>query len=427
MRRIFGYPDFRLLWIGSFLSFTGGWIQKVAEGYFVYELTRDESKLALVTFCNSLPVFLFGFVAGYFADAMNKRMVLVTTQLLYALGSIFLAAATQFGFIQYWHIILVALIMGLVGCAEMPTRQSIVSRVVPLEDLASAVPINAMTFNFARIVGPAIGGFILTKLGVPACYFLNGVSFIALIWAAMAIRTDLSVAPRAPQPIMDLILEGARYTLREPRLRTLLVLESITASFGIVYISLVPAYVDQALGFGTNSAMAATAISHSYTAIGIGAMAGLLLMTALSDSPHKANILRLSMVIIGVGLFGMSIIRIPVFAYVVMAFVGGCTVIQFNTTNALFQLLSPERLRGRVLAMHVWALNGVSPFGVLGLGWLANATRLASPPVALQSFIPVAGVRLALLIGGITVVLGAVAALLSRKGLTGLNDGPRTA
>ncbi|AIE86806.1 MFS transporter [Fimbriimonas ginsengisoli] len=429
--RVLSYHDFRLLWIGAFVSFTGSWIQSVAQGYFVYQLTQDESKLAWVSFCGSIPVFLLGFVAGSLADTLNKRTVLVVTQSIYAAGALYLAVATEFGFVQYWQIIAVAFALGLVGCVEMPTRQSIVSRVVPPEDLAAAVPVNAMTFNVARIFGPAVGVLILTKFGVAACYLLNGVSFIALIWAAMAIKSSLAVQPRQAQPIMDLIFEGAIYTWREARLRTLLVLETITAIFGIFYIPLIPAYIDQALGLGTTTGAhpdaAKAANGAAYTAMGIGAMLGLVLITALSDSPHKAHLIRGSMGIIGFGLILLAFIRVPIDAYIVIGFVGGSTIIQFNSTNALFQILAPERLRGRVLSMHIWALNGLSPFGVLAFGYLAKNTRMNVPIHGLLEFVPQAGVRLSLLVGGSVVLLASIISLFASSALTDLNDGPSTA
>ena len=132
--RVLSYSDFRLLWIGAFLSFTGSWVQNVAQGYFVYQMTGDESKLGFVSFCSSVPVFVFGFVAGTLADAFNKRTVLIIAQAIFAAGALFLAVATQWKFVQYWQIVLVSLLLGVVSCVEMPTRQSIVSRVVPPED-----------------------------------------------------------------------------------------------------------------------------------------------------------------------------------------------------------------------------------------------------------------------------------------------------
>jgi hypothetical protein len=229
---------------------------------------------------------------------------------------------------------------------------------------------------------------------------------------------------------MDLIFEGAIYTWREKRLRTLLILEAITAMFGIFYIPLIPAYVDQALGLGTTTGAhadaAKAAIGQAYTAIGLGAMAGLVMITALSDSPHKRQFIRGAMAIIAFGLMLLAFIRQPLEAYIVMGLVGGSTIVQFNSTNALFQILAPERLRGRVLSMHIWALNGLSPFGVLALGYLASSSRRDAAAAAPLAFLPEAGVRLSLFVGGILVLVGAIGALLSRRGLHGLDEGPST-
>ncbi|HSI72127.1 MAG TPA: MFS transporter, partial [Fimbriimonas sp.] len=202
--RVLSYRDFRLLWVGAFVSFTGSWIQNVAQGYFVYNLTKSEAALALVSFCSSLPVFLFAFIAGTMSDAFDKRKVLTIAMLCLSAASLFMSAATYFGFVEYWHIVVVALFVGMVGCVEMPTRQSIVSRVVPAQDLPAAVPVNAMTFNVARIFGPAIGGVILATMGVPLCYLANGCTFLAIIFAVKAIKADLSPHPSPPQPMRDL-------------------------------------------------------------------------------------------------------------------------------------------------------------------------------------------------------------------------------
>ena len=140
--RVFRYSDFRLLWIGAFLSFTGSWVQNVAQGYFVYELTHDESKLAMINFAWSMPVAIFGIVAGTLADTFHKRRVLILTHAIYTGLTLFLAVATYQHFVQYWMILSISLLNGTIACIEMPTRQSVVSRVVPPEDLAAAVPVN---------------------------------------------------------------------------------------------------------------------------------------------------------------------------------------------------------------------------------------------------------------------------------------------
>ncbi|MDR3688870.1 MAG: MFS transporter [Fimbriimonas sp.] len=419
--RVLSYSDFRLLWIGAFLSFTGSWVQNVAQGYFVYQLTGDESKLGFVSFCSSVPVFIFGFVAGTLADAFNKRTVLIVTQAIFAIGALYLAIATQYRFVQYWQIVTVAFLLGLVSCVEMPTRQSVVSRVVPADDLAAAVPVNAMTFNVARIFGPALGGLLLAHFGVATCYLLNGISFIALIWAAMAIKADLTSRPRSPQPIRDLITEGYLYTMHDRRLRTLFILETVTAGFGLAYMPLLPAFVHQILGIAGQED-AKRSLGSAFTAVGVGAFIGLLLVTQYSESHRKANIIRGSMWVIGIGLILLSVARVPIFAFPVLSCLGAAAVAQLNTTNALFQLMSPERLRGRVLAMHIWALNGFSPFGVLFFGWLANRTR-TNHNFTWQGVVhtlPSHGVALSMQLGGICVLVGALAATLSKRGLSGL-------
>jgi len=388
--------------MGAFISFTGSWVQIVAQGYFVYQLTNEESKLALVNFANSMPVFVLGFIAGSLADSFDKKKVLIACQALFAVCSGLLATLTYRGEAQYWHVLAVSFFLGIVACVEMPTRQSVVSRVVPMEQLAAAVPINALTFNAARIVGPAIGGALLAKFGVSACYLLNSMTFFGLIAAVAAIRTPLKPEKRAPQPIKDLVFEGALYTLRESRLKLLLTLESITAVFGIAYVTLIPAFVVQAFGYANNDSVAAkVAIGQAYTSMGAGAIVGLLVAIRVSDSPRRGRSILIAMVCLCLAMVGMSLAKTPWLAYLCIAVAGGSTLTQFNTTNALFQILSPERLRGRVLSMHIWALNGLSPFGIVFLGWLATQSR-ATPLPILGS-----GVEAALRLGSVFVGLGA--------------------
>lgn len=425
--RVFSYRDFRLLWIGAFLSFTGSQVQNIAQGYFVYRLTQDEAKLGFVSFCSSFAVFLFGFLGGSFADAFNKRTVLIVTQLIFAAGAFYLAVATYNRTIQFWEIAAVAGFLGLVSSVEMPTRQSVVSRVVPAEVLAQAVPVNALTFNVARIMGPAIGALILVYAGVAMCYLLNGISFLALVWAAMAIKANLAAVHREPQPVRDLLMEGFLYTMRDVRLRTLFWLETITAACGLAYLPMMPAYVHQVLripvhtGIG-NSDPSKSVLGCCYISVGIGAITGLLLVTQYAEARHKAPIVRAAMWTIGIGMFVLSVTRIPLVAYPVLALMGAGGVAQLNTSNALFQLISPERLRGRVLAMHIWAINGLSPFGVLAFGWIAAQTRLNHHLFlgTRRITLPTYGVALSLQLGGLCVVLGALAASLSRRGLSEL-------
>ena len=412
--RVLRYRDFRILWIGAFVSFTGGQVSNLAQGYFVYTLTGDEAKLALIPFVWSLPILFFGLFAGSFADRFDKRRILVTTQLLFGMNSLYMAAATYFGFVQYWQIIVVAVLNGLIACIEMPTRQSVTSRVVPVEDLAAAVPVNAMTFNVARIAGQAIGGFLLSVIGVFGCYLADGLSYLALIFSVRTIRADLSPSNRTSGPLRDLIAEGALYAVRDIRLRTIWALEAVTALFGLSYAPLLPAYALDVLAQGdprTN----VTIYALAGMSIGAGAFAGLLLVTQLAHSRRKGWLIRGSIGLIAIGLLGLAFTRQAWIAYALFAMAGAGGIMQLNTTNALFQTLAPERLHGRVLAMHVWTLNGLSPLGVLMLGNIARATK-DHPEVPLGG-----GVPFAFLLGGTLMTLLLVVTLFLKAGLRNLH------
>jgi MFS family permease len=289
----------------------------------------------------------------------------------------------------------VALILGAVAALEMPTRQSIVSRVVPPEDLPIAIPINALTFNMARLVGPAIGGVLLASFGTAACYFINGLSFTALIFAGLAIRADLRASDREVQPIWDLVIEGALYTWRDARLRTLLILESSVSIFGLFYLTQIPAIADEMLHTGKR-------LGESYLAVVVGSVLALIFITSMADRPIRIMALRIAITAVSIGLILLSLARTPFIAYPIFALLGFASVTIFNTCNTLFQTLSPDRLRGRVLSMHVWALSGLGPFGVWGFGYLAQRTGL---PFALE-------------MGGILVALTAIYSWTFRRNLS---------
>lgn len=378
--------DFRLLWTGALLSFIGSWVQTVAQGWLVFELTHDEAKLAMVAFCGMIPVSIFGPFAGALADTLNRRTGLILTQLVFGLNAFVLALLNHMGWIRYEHILIIALINGCVSTIEMPMRQSLVSTVVPKDLLASAVPIQATTFNLARVIGPAIGGQMLAWFGPQSCYLFNGVSYIALIAAVLAIRADLRAQAREVQPIKDLLTEGIIYTFRDRRLKMLFLMESTVSIFGLAYLPLVPALAKEVLKLDKQG------LGFIYTCIGIGAMTGLGTLIWLSGKPWKGHVIRIAMTCMGAGLIALSFVRQPLLAFPLFAILGASSIMQFNSTNALFQAIAPEQIKGRVIAMHIWALSGSAPIALPLFGWISREM----------------GVPMATLAGGSVVFLGAM-------------------
>ena len=388
VRVLMQYPDFRLLWTGAFLSFLGTWIQSVAQGWLVYDITNDEAKLAMVSFCGMIPMAFLGPISGALIDTLNRRKILVVAQAIYGCNALFLAAAVHFGFVSYAQIIAISLINGVVNSFETPARQSLVGTMIPPEDLSAAVPVNAMTFNLSRVLGPAIGGQLLALLGAQLCYLINGLSYLALIFAVLAIRANIGRRAAPREPIIDLMMEGWRYTFRDLRLRTLFFMEGTTSMFGLAYIALMPAIAKDMLGLDKRG------LGYAMTAIGVGTMTGLILLMMLSERKIKAVLVRIAMTTFSLGLIGLSLAKSPVVAFPLLSVVGGSAIMQFNITNTMFQLLSPENLRGRVMALHIWALSGAGPLLLPVFGALAGSVGLPLT-VRLMGSVVLAGAGLA--------------------------------
>jgi len=364
--KVLEFRDFRLMWTGAFLSFLGSWIQNFVQGYLVYKITGSKENLAMIGFVGNLPIFLLGPFAGAVTDMLDRRRTLIVCQLIFAGSALFLWYAIYTNTIVFNHFLIVAAINGVTGAIEMPARQSVVGKTVPPELVSSAVPLTATTFNLARIIGPVIGAMVLEHFGNAACYLLNGISYLALIVAVLAVRAELNSGESRAQPMRDLLMEGVLYTLRNPTLKLLLFLETIVSMFAVCYINMLPAFAKDVLGVGPRG------LGYCMTSIGIGALCGLGMMISQAQHKKKIHFIFVAMGLLGSALIAISFIRTPWMCYPFFAMTGFGTLVHFNTTNALFQTLSPDRLRGRVLAMHVWALSGIGPMFLPVVGKFAE-------------------------------------------------------
>lgn len=373
--RVFRHRDFRLIWLGAFLSFVGSWVQNVGQGVLVYEMTGSKERLALISFFSMIPVTLLGPFAGSYVDKMNKRALLVWSQILLALSAFAVAYLSWSKHLRVEHLFIIAFINGVVSCFEMPVRQATVSSVVPKEDLPIAIPFQGLTFNLARVFGPAFAALLLAKFGVESCYLVNGISFVALIFAGLAIKADLSAKADRTSAMFDLIMEGLRYTWREKRLRMLFLLETGFSFFSLFYLVQMPAIAKDMLHLGKEGVGIVT------TAVGIGAILALYITTKTADKGIKGQLVRVSVTSASLGLLMLSQASNLWLAIPVLILLGMSNVIIFNTCNSLFQLIAPEHLRGRVISMHIWALSGIGPIGIYPFGWLAEHKGL---PFALQ-------------------------------------------
>ena len=383
------HRDFRLLWFGAFLSFMGTWVQNVAQGWLVYDITGERTKLAIVTFVGMAPMAVLAPFAGALTDRWNRRVTLVVCQSVYAVNALFLAAATHGNWVRYEYILGVAALNGFASVVEVPTRQSLVSEVVPLDEIPAAVPLQGLTFNGSRLLGPSIGGELLARFGPESCYLINGISYLALISAVIAIRADISARlAKEPQPMVDLIKEGMLYTWRDKTLKTLFLMEVTTSVFAMFYIPLMPALIKDVLQGGERT------LGTAMTSIGVGAVCGLITVSAIAHLGNRRKLLLGAMGGLSLGLLGLSFARSLLVAAPFLALMGFSAVMQFNTTNTLFQMLAPANLRGRVLSMHIWAISGFGPITIPLFGLLADKLGL-SAALQIGSFAMLGGFLLA--------------------------------
>lgn len=366
--RAFRHPNYRLYFFGMAISLTGTWMQNAAEGWLVYELTSSEFHLGLTRFLHSIPVTLFTLIGGHFADHFNKRRILVTTQFVSLTLALTLGSLALTGVVQFWHIAALAMALGLAQAFDIPARQSFIIDIVGKKDLMNAIAMNASIFNGARVIGPAIAGILIAMpaVGVAGCFFLNGLSFLAVIVSYLLMK----LPPAKPHPNPKSLRRGMSEALKHVRgdrvLLTFIMLVATFSLFGWPYTVLMPAIARDVLGVG------AAGYGMLMSANGTGALLGALTVATLGDYPHKKRVFF-------VGAFGFCA-TVAIFAQstqfwmtaAILVAAGWFMLLFFSTANTTVQLRVPDELRGRIMAIYSLGFIGLTPFGALLAGTAAR-------------------------------------------------------
>ena len=366
--RALGHRNFRLFWSGQLVSLIGTWMQMVARGWLVLQLTDSAFWLGMVGFANSVPVLLFSLWAGAIADNVSKRALVMWTQGISMVASFVLAFLTFSGMVQVWHVLAVSVIMGTAFAFDAPARQALTAEMVGKRDLVNAVALNSAIFNGARVAGPAIGAVALAWQGPGLAFLLNGLSYLAVM-AGMA-RMDLPAFQKKLEeagPIKR-VREGLGYVRHNKTIATLMILVSTVSVFAFPYAILMPIFADKVLGVGQEGYGMLMAVS------GVGALVGALTLTVKSGS---ASVRRGRLITIGaiglpvfLSLFALSSNYLLSLAMLVGV---GWTMIAINaTTNTIIQTNVPDELRGRVNGVFAFLFIGMAPLGNLQAGVLAD-------------------------------------------------------
>jgi MFS family permease len=364
------HRNFKLFFIGQCVSLIGTWMQNVGQQLLVLNLTNSPSKLGIVTAVQFLPMMLFALAAGTLVDKFPKRTMLLITQTSLAVLAAILAVLAWLKVVQYWHILVLAALLGVVNTLDMPTRQSFFVELVGREDLMNAIAMNSMIFNLARIVGPAIAGLLVQWVGIAACFTINALSFLAVIAGIWMMDVPPQARKASAQSLRQMIGDigaGLKYVSSRRLLLMPLLLLALTSMFVMNFTTILPFYNQDILhhseaGYG-----------FLIAAMGVGSFIGATLIAARSKTGP-----RLRYMIGGAagmsGLFAlMGFVTNYYVACAVILAVGFCTITFTALVNSTIQLNSEDHMRGRVMSVYSLVFGGVTPVGGLYAGELTQA------------------------------------------------------
>jgi MFS family permease len=370
------HRNFRLLWLGALTSSIGTWMQRVAQAWLIVTLTGPASAfyLGLDSFVGEAPILLFTLIGGVVADRRDRRHMMLTSQIVQMVVALLLAALIFTEAIAIWMVLTLSFISGCAQAFGGPAYQSLIPTLVGKEHLPNAVALNSIQFNLARVIGPIAAGVALASFGMVACFGLNGISFLFVIAAILALR-DIHVPLAATGSVVDQMKDGLRYVRNSRNLMAVTLLGFIGAFLGLPLLTFLPVITRDVFQQDV------TFYSRLMTFSGAGAVTGALTVAYIGKHQHIGRLLLIFLALFGAAMALFSLSRTPALSAALLFVAGALLVMSFSLTTSLAQLLAPAELRGRVVSIYMVAFRGGSPLGGLAAGLLA--TQVGSAPVVL--------------------------------------------
>ena len=364
--RALRHANYRRLWIGSLLSNTGTFMQVVAQGWLVLQLTNSPFMLGLVGFCTVIPSTLLTPLGGVAADRWDRRRILLVTQLAMTISAIALAVLIWTHSITVGTLIVLSVISGVALAFNNPAYQALLLELVGREDLSNAIALGSVAFNTCRVLGPAVGAVILATTGIGWCYFLNGLSFLAVIVALMRMKNLPARQIPAHEPILANLRFALRYVLDRPTMKTLLLLTGAYGLLAFPQLQLLPVFARDVLGIGAGG------LGMLLACFGAGGVVSSLVLAMMGEVPWRGRLYIACATGLGVLLVMFGLSQSPGVSFVLMTAVGITHVQTMVNNNTMLQRLMPDELRGRLIALFFLSFQGTLPLGNLLAGTLAE-------------------------------------------------------
>ena len=370
--RALRHRNFKLFFAGQSISLIGTWMTRVATSWLVYRLTGSALLLGVVGFAGQIPTFLLAPFAGVLVDRLNRRKMLVWTQALAGLQSLALAGLTLAKVITIHEVIWLSVLQGLINAFDMPGRQAfLIQMVEDKEDLGNAIALNSSMVNVARLIGPALAGFVIAGVGEGYCFLIDGISYLAVIASLLMMRVNIAQARRAATSMLEQLKEGWTYVRGFPPVRTILLLFALISLMGMPFMVLMPIFASDVLHGGPHT------LGFLLGASGVGALISAISLALRKTVRGLTTMIQISAALFGVGLICFGLSRSLLLSMLLMVVVGFGMMQGLAASNTVIQTLVPEDKRGRVMSYYTMAFVGMAPFGSLLAGGLAH--RMGAP------------------------------------------------
>ncbi len=367
----FKHYNYRLWFAGQAVSLLGSWMQMVAQGFYVYELTKNAAFLGLVTFASGLPTIVLSLFGGVVADRISKRDLMVITQTVMMVLAFILSTLAFTGLATPWIIIVLAFFLGVANAFDAPARMAFAIEMVGKEDLGNAIAMNSMMFNLGTAIGPAVSGIVYAAFGPGWCFFINGISYIFIIIALLMMRLPKHVKPINTGSSVSDIVAGLKYTFAHETIRMLIIGVAVVTIFAFSFMTLLPAWPEKVLGtIGTDQSSLVNGFLQS--ARGVGALLAALTAAALGAAKIQGKMLFWSQLLAPVLLIAFSLTGLLPLSLAFLFFGGYFLMLLYNTSNIIIQLHVEDCYRGRVMGIYSLAFMGIMPIGGLLAGAVAQ-------------------------------------------------------
>jgi predicted MFS family arabinose efflux permease len=361
--KAFQYRDFRLMWIGACTSSIGTWMQIVAQGWLVYRLSHSAFLLALDQFLGGIPIFLFSLLGGVIADRVERRKILLASQYVQMASAGLLTILVATGHVHVWHILCLSFVSGFAQAFGGPAYQALIPTLVDREDMPNAIALNSIQFNVAVMVGPALAGQALARLGEKWCFGLNALSFLAPIVALLMIRSRFQPV-KTTELMFTSLKQGIEFARKQSSMEALIILAFCMTGLSMPMRTYFPVFVKDIFHRGPET------YGNLLALMGLGSICGSLGIASAGNIKKKGRVALGALICLGAGISAFGLSKSLPLSETVLVLVGASMMAVFATVNSLVQLITTNEMRGRVMSVYNFAFRGGMPMGNLLSGWL---------------------------------------------------------